>query len=299
LAAAPARPGTVCRVAGILVPDRHAAARGAAARFSAGLLTKRVRPESERAAWHTRCGVQAYTTIDYAKRVISQRTIDSSGQTARVLRNKFIGRSLVTSSTSSEYSRNRNERRTCMSPRSVPSFLAVVWLSISIGWVAEAQYVGCQVIRCALSSPVHVTYGGGIYLSYPRYDIYVSRAPRNVHDVITGQGTGSALIVKGDSGVTWDGRNYFSHPAYHTGIVTQHYYWNRDLGSWPMPAPQPIRVYRQVPREVTSLPRLVGPSVPSPWPAPINLPPARRVTETVPATPAPSYSTSCPSVRCR
>jgi hypothetical protein len=192
-------------------------------------------------------------------------------------------------------------RRWCPRQR---HFVLVLLLLISVV-PAAAQQTKCYVPPCVPNTgpaKLNITYGGRIYYSFPRYDVYLSGAPQNVFDRTTGGGNlRSSVIVNNGQGLRWDGFSYFDHPAYHQELVTRYYYANRVIGQPSVP-PITMRVTPKV-RGVVSPTRTVPqptattitylPAVPLVTvPVPQELPPLRRP---VPSPGVTQYGTEIPS----
>ena len=121
------------------------------------------------------------------------------------------------------------------------SLLPVIAVSLPLATVPTVGQTTSSADQSVLAAPSgpHVTYDGRIFLSFPNYDIWLSRGPQAVGDLFTGLGNGNGqLIFKNSQGMRWDGENYFWHPAYRIDLVTRNYYQNRVSGGpsglvWP------------------------------------------------------------------
>ncbi len=120
------------------------------------------------------------------------------------------------------------------------------------GRAAAQRRNACAVPPCVVNSApytLHRTYSGRVYFTFPNYTVYSSGAPRNVDEAIAGVGRGRSVIYRDGAGMSWDGRGYFTHPAYHQELVTRYHYANRTILSQQSPT-----VFRPATVTTTGLP---------------------------------------------
>lgn len=85
---------------------------------------------------------------------------------------------------------------------------------------------------CCPTSSYEVTYNGQISKSFPNYTIYLRRGPVTTGGVLLGQGQGSTVVFHNrTTGTSWNGSQYFTHPAYNTERVTRYQYANRPIAN--------------------------------------------------------------------